>query len=241
LIRLFQMMLRKETEYLIKNLPIGVAEERLYNALPAHPFLSADSDEKADLRKDMLSLITGSLFVDDQNPIRSDKAFAARLNAGKGNLLALANETGRNVAEVLQAYRRIIQQLEPLPKQDALVRDVTEQLQLLIHAGFLTRTPYTRLQEMPRYLQAIAHRVDKSAYDRQRDRQKLEQLLPFWNRYWKSLQEQKDHAAPAPELDEFRWSLEEFRVSLFAQTLKTAYPVSPKRLEKAWKAKFESR
>jgi len=241
LIRLFQITLRKETKYLKKNLPIGVAEERLYNALPAHPFLSADSDEKADLREDMLSLIIGTLFVDDNEPIRSDKAFVARLDAGKSHLLALANETGRSVAEVLQEYRRIIKQLEPLPKQEALVHDVTEQLQLLIHAGFLTRTPYARLKEMPRYLQAIAYRVDKSAYDRQRDRQKLAQLLPFWNRYWNSLKEQKDHAAPAPELDEFRWSLEEFRVSLFAQTLKTAYPVSPKKLEKAWKATLESR
>jgi len=239
LIRLFQIMLRKENKYLKKNLPVGTAEERLYNALPAHPFLANDSDEKTDFREDMLSLIIGTLFVDDQETIRSEKAFTARLDAGKGELLALANEIGRSVTELLQAYRRIRKQLEPLPQQDALVKDLTEQLGLLIHAGFLTRTPYARLQQIPRYLQAIAYRVDKSAYDRQRDRQKLEQLLPFWTRYWNSQKEQKNPAAP--ELDEFRWSLEEFRVSLFAQTLKTAYPVSPKRLEKAWKARLESR
>jgi ATP-dependent RNA helicase HrpA len=239
LIRLFQIMLRKETSYLKKNLPIGIAEERLYNTLPAHPFLYAGSDEQANLREDMVSLVLGALFIDDQAPIRSEKVFATRLNAGKSHLLALANESGRTVPEVLQAYRGILKQLAPLPQQDALVQDVTEQLGLLIYAGFLTRTPFVRLKEMPRYLQAISYRVDKSAYDRQRDAQKLEQLRPFWNRYWDSLKENKNHLPP--ELDDFRWSLEEFRVSLFAQVLKTAYPVSPKRLEKAWQARLESR
>ncbi len=241
LIRLFQIMLRKETNYLKKNLPIGIAEERFYNTLPAHPVLHADSVEQADLREDMLSLIIGTIFVDDQQPIRSDKAFTARLDAGKSHLLALANEAGRCMTEVLQAYRRITKQLQPLPKMDPLIQDVSEQLQLLVYAGFLTRIPYARLKDLPRYLQAITYRVEKSAYDRQRDTQKLEQLLPFWNRYWESLNEENDRASSAPELDDFRWSLEEFRVSLFAQTLKTAYPVSPKRLEKAWKTRLESR
>jgi ATP-dependent helicase HrpA len=79
----------------------------------------------------------------------------------------------------------------------------------------------------------MLHRLEKSAQDPARDQKQFKELESFWQRYWTAVKAAKLKALP--ERDAFRWHLEEFRVSLFAQNLKTPYPVSAKRLEEAWK------
>jgi ATP-dependent helicase HrpA len=83
---------------------------------------------------------------------------------------------------------------------------------------------------MVRYLKAILLRLDKQ----KNEMQNLQQLQRFWIRYWDEVKTQAEKHSVWPEQQQFRWALEEFRVSLFAQQLKTAYPVSAKRLEKLW-------
>lgn len=103
----------------------------------------------------------------------------------------------------------------------------------MIYAGFWTTTPYAQIREMPRYLKAVLNRLEKSAQDPLRDLKQFKEIEPFRERYWKAVKAANGRIAP--EQDVFRWQLEEFRVSLFAQQLKTPYPVSAKRLEEAWK------
>ena len=85
---------------------------------------------------------------------------------------------------------------------------------------------------LPRYLKAVTLRLDKLRADPQRDAQRLAELRPLEQRYTRQLAERR--GAADARLDEFRWLLEELRVSLFAQELRTPQPVSVKRLEKAW-------
>ena len=102
-------------------------------------------------------------------------------------------------------------------------------------AGFLLVTPWERLKEYPRYLQAIEQRLEKHGRDPKRDAQLVAQVAPLEARYRERVK--MERGARAPERDEYRWLLEELRVSLFAQQLKTRVPVSARRLDDAWAAR----
>ncbi|HKT30832.1 ATP-dependent RNA helicase HrpA [Dyella sp.] len=105
--------------------------------------------------------------------------------------------------------------------------DLREQLDVLLAPGFLRELSTARLAHFPRYLKAMRLRAERLRQDPAKDQQRMLQVLPYWREYLK-------HRAAGDEgLDELRWLIEEWRVSLFAQELKTAEPVSVKRLTKA--------
>jgi ATP-dependent helicase HrpA len=97
---------------------------------------------------------------------------------------------------------------------------------------FIADTPYTQLQHFARYLKAVVLRLDKLRADPARDAAKLAELKPLEQKYWRLVAERK--GVTDARMQEFRWLLEELRVSFFAQELRTPQPVSVKRLEKAW-------
>jgi len=105
--------------------------------------------------------------------------------------------------------------------------DLREQLDALLSPGMLRELPTSRLAHYPRYLKAMRLRAERLRQDPAKDQQRLLQVLPFWREYL------KHRAAGTEGLDELRWLIEEWRVSLFAQELKTPEPVSAKRLTKA--------
>ena len=116
-------------------------------------------------------------------------------------------------------------------------QDVKQHAERLLQAGFLARTPWQRLQHFPRYLKAAALRLDKLRADPQHDAQRAAELAPLeqaWQRERISRAKLGGTARTGAELEQFGWLLEELRVSLFAQELKTPVPVSSKRLTKLW-------
>ena len=117
-----------------------------------------------------------------------------------------------------------------LHANDSLAKDINEQLDLLIYAGFIRNTAYQQLKAIPRYLKAIQYRLDK----RDHNLQKIQEVSRYSVRFWKDVEKKAKKDLVIPEQDPFRWAIEEFRVSLFAQQLKTAYPVSVKRMDKLW-------
>ena len=110
--------------------------------------------------------------------------------------------------------------------------DMQHHLSRLCGKNFLRNTPWDALQHLPRYLKAAALRLDKLRSDPTRDETRMSELKPLEQRYLKRVAELK--GASDDRLEEFRWLLEELRVSLFAQELRTPQPVSVKRLEKVW-------
>ena len=110
--------------------------------------------------------------------------------------------------------------------------DITGQLQRLVPKRFMQAAPYGQLQHFARYLKAVTARLDKLRTDPQRDAERLAELRPLEQRYLRRLAEQKGVADA--RLDEYRWLLEELRVSFFAQELRTPQPISAKRIDKAW-------
>ena len=110
--------------------------------------------------------------------------------------------------------------------------DITQQLQRLVPRDFLLQTTWTQLHHLPRYLKAMTLRLEKYRSDPARDAAKMAELKPLEQRYWRLLAERKGQQDS--RMLEFRWLLEELRVSFFAQELRTPQPVSVKRLEKIW-------
>jgi ATP-dependent helicase HrpA len=232
LVRLFRLALIKELKYLKRNLAVNAQAEFLYRQMPAHPFLYPELKTGRELREDLLERVIGTLFLEGQPDIRDPDEFEKRLKVRKAEMAFKAEEIARTAQTVLQLYAEVQAKLKMLPARP-VKQDIFNQLGLLVYSGFWIATPYAQIREIPRYLKAMLHRIEKSTQDPLRDQKQFKEIELFWGRYWSAVK-----AAPGrsvPERDAFRWNLEEFRVSLFAQQLKTAYPVSAKRLEEAWK------
>ncbi len=233
LIRLFQLQLRKECTYIIKNMPQSATAELTYNRLPKHPIISTSGGKNlgasASYKEDMLYLILYSAFVEGRT-LRTQQAFEQCLQQNKSGLISTANEAGKIALEIMALYGTIKTQLKRLNANDPLAKDINDQLDLLIYAGFIRNTPYQQLKAIPRYLKAIQYRLDK--FDN--NPLKIQEVSRYSTRFWKDIEKKAKKDTVIPEQDPFRWAIEEFRVSLFAQQLKTAYPVSAKRMDKAW-------
>ena len=117
---------------------------------------------------------------------------------------------------------------------NAVRDDLTEQLAWLFFPRFAETLPYERLREYPRYLQAIRIRMERCRSNPAGEQRKQEQVRPYWERYTEFFATDPLPRHNAAALDEYRWLVEEYRVSLFAQELRTPVPVSPKRLDTLW-------
>jgi len=133
--------------------------------------------------------------------------------------------------EYQRAQQRLAAAAKALPQPAA---DIRGQLARLVHKGFMSATPWERLHDLPRYLKAAQVRLDKYPRDAERDAKHAGSIAGIWKRYEERAIKLKRAGESDARLEDFRWRIEELRVSLFAQELKTPYPVSFKRLDKLW-------
>jgi len=159
-------------------------------------------------------------------------AFAARVDAARAQVAAHGEQVSRAVKGVLMAVKELRAALEPL---DGVVfaggrASVRRQLDALLAPGWVRETPSASFAQLPKYVRAAARRVQRMRDDAGRDRRLEAEVAPF-ERAWRELSQQSGAAGPGPELERLRWMVEEFRLSLFAQDLRTLGPVSAKRLE----------
>jgi ATP-dependent helicase HrpA len=182
------------------------------------------------LKEDLVAAALERAFLADAVPTLAAE-FARAVEAGRSRFVLIAQEVARTAAAILAAraelQKKLAQAARPFPQA---AEDLRQQWQRLLHPGWLRDTPWARLQHYPRYLQAAQVRLEKLRADPARDARlmaELQPLLAAWLR------------APRPldaERVQFGWLLEELRVSLFAQSLKTPVPVSAKRLAKLWQS-----
>ncbi|WP_122466651.1 ATP-dependent RNA helicase HrpA [Pseudomonas viridiflava] len=118
--------------------------------------------------------------------------------------------------------------------QAVALNDIKAQLGKLVYPGFVRETPAQWLKEMPRYLKAIEMRLEKLPGQLQKDRVWSIELAGLWAQYQARADKHRQEGKRDPELAVYRWWMEEYRVSLFAQQLGTKMPVSDKRLSKQW-------
>lgn len=230
LIRLFQLKLRKECQYILKNLSGAHKSEMIYARLPDHPWLKYET--RKGFKDDFLHLLLYSVFVQGES-IRTQVQFENRLAERKGELLSRSQTFNQLIGQIMPLYADIQLKIKHPAILADIKQDIEQQLIYLMHAGFLRYITDDALASVPRYLKAILYRLEKQKVDPQAQND----LMRFWRHYWDAVQHKSKKQLVIPEQDKFRWDLEEFRVSIFAQPLKTAYPVSAKRLEKAWNEK----
>ncbi len=228
LVYLFQAVHSKDTEYVRKHIP-GIKQACLYYA----PIGQCDA-----LKEDIIYLSVYRALGLDDSIIRSKEAFDHRAEQARKNLVTVVNEVSALVLEMLTQFHQVNKRLGNAiqPSWLKVVADIRAQLQQLFYSGFLRHTDYENLSHYPRYVKAVQLRLDKLGSHADRDARLLNELNVFWRPYLDYVQAQGTQGQQNPELEKFRWMLEEFRVSLFAQELKTAYPVSAKRLAQQWKS-----
>ena len=149
-------------------------------------------------------------------------------------MLSYANEIGKLAVDIMEKLTAINKLLDHAGVPKEVAADVKEQLSLLIYSGFIRDVSRSQLKSIPRYLKAIEYRLDKQ----KNDSSAMQQLNRYWKRYWAEVETKSKKEIVIPEHDKFRWDLEELRISLFAQQIKTAYPISVKRMDKAWDERF---
>ncbi len=164
---------------------------------------------------------------------RTEQAFKDILNRGTIRVRTAANEIERLIDETLREAEALEATIEKAPKLAA--EDLRTQLTQLISAGFPSDADSGQVREYPRYLKAMRTRLDRLRNNPVKDHEKAKKVAPFQERYMKLVTHPKPPPYNEEALQTFRWMLEEFRVSLFAQELGTKRPVSEKRLEQQWK------
>jgi ATP-dependent helicase HrpA len=219
--RLVSFQIKDALKYLEKNLPELQKMAVLYMPL-------GTSEE---LRGQIIDLALDRAFLLD--PLPTDAAeFKRRIEEGRGRLTLICNEVARAALTVLVEYGAAVRKLKDARAPKDVADDVQAHLQRLVPKRFIAQTPWAQWAQLPRYLKAITLRLDKWRTDPARDAARLAEVRPVEQRFLRTLADRK--GVVDARLDEFRWLLEELRVSLFAQELKTKQPVSVKRLEKVW-------
>ncbi len=191
----------------------------------------------AALKDDIVSAAFDRTFLAESLPVRQAE-FAQRVQEGRNRLSLIAQEMQRLAATIAAEHAQVQKRIAGVQKAyPQAAEDVKQQCARLLQAGFLARIPWERLQHFPRYLKAVALRLDKLRSDPARDAQRAAELAPLeqaWRRELASRARLGGASRTAAELEQFGWLLEELRVSLFAQELRTPVPVSSKRLAKLW-------
>jgi len=224
--RLFALSNKDTLKALQKQLP-GIRELGLL-------FINIGSIE--GLIDQILNLALERAFMSEPLPINAEQ-FAERSQAGKPRLALIAQEIARHALNALQSYADLQKKVASAKAASPTAHaDIQAQMQGLIFPKFVAEIPYAQLVHLPRYLKAIAMRIDKLRSNPSRDAQCQKDWESVARPWQKLLQVNRSTTSYAMAEDQvlmdFRWQLEELRVALYAQELKTPTPMSLKRLEK---------
>ena len=183
------------------------------------------------LRDDLTQAVCDRAFIGEDELPRNEKAFKEQIKRARSRLPAVKEALSRYLQETAAAYAELNGKLGKHP----LTHLMRQRLQTLLAAGFATRTPWAQWPRLPIYLKAMTLRLEKYSGNPARDAAReadIQELEQMWQEKTDSLMKQGQPVSD--DLAAFRWMIEELRVSLFAQELKTPYPVSVKRLLKEW-------
>lgn len=225
--RLLLQQLAEPAKYLRNKLP-GLTELGL---------LYRDMGKVDALVEDILLASLDSCILDGEAQLPRDGAALASLAEKKrGDWSAHAERLARLVLEILKHWHGLQKRFKGKIDlaQAVALNDIKAQLANLVYPGFVRETPAEWLKEYPRYLKAIEQRFEKIGAQLQRDRVWSGELAGYWEQYQARLKKHQQEGKRAPELTQYRWMLEEYRVSLWAQQLGTKMAVSDKRLNKQW-------
>lgn len=227
--KLFRLTMKEQVKFVERSLrDLG----RVQVQASVVPGLADSFESFASLEDDVVDCALNATAMADPLPT-NEAAFKARRDDTRARLSLVAGEIARLMTEIVAQATQIPLKLKRIGNE-ALSADVTQQLKRLFPPHFLAAVPLSQLSHYPRYMKAIVYRLERYAADPARDlakQQEIERLAAPWQRAVAARR-----GEPDPHLAEFGWLLEELRVSLFAQQLRTPMPVSVKRLERVWQS-----
>ena len=181
------------------------------------------------LRDDLTQAVCDRAFIGEDELPRNEKAFKEQIKRARSRLPAVKEALSRYLQEAAAAYAELNGKLGKHP----LTQLMRQRLQTLLAAGFATRTPWAQWPRLPIYLKAMTLRLEKYSSNPTRDAAREADIQELENMWAEKVQTLEKQGLPVSDgLAAFRWQIEELRVSLFAQELKTSYPVSTKRVLK---------
>ena len=226
--RLFRLQLREQIKFLERSLNTLQTTQMQVGTVPA---LARALPGFETLREQVVTAALDRVALAEPWPV-DGAGFAKRKDDARGKLNLIAQEVARLVSSIVAEAAAIPKKLNGIRMHAAVVADVEAQMGHLFAPGFIVDTPAAQLAHYPRYLKAIVGRMEKLKTDAARDAARMGDIASLQAPYLRALAARK--GVHDPRLEEFRWLLEELRVSLFAQELRTPMPVSVKRLQKVW-------
>ncbi len=181
-------------------------------------------------------IISGVYLTESQDVPRNRESFMALLKSHKGDIVPFAEKLDPIINEVFRIAQGVSRQLKGKITFDRALAlaDIKQHLQRLLRPGFMMGAGMEWLSHYPRYFKALEIRLEKLPAQVNRDRAWTEELAVLQQKYEKRQEVHTQHKIVDPNLQQFYWMIEEYRVSLFAQQLGTRFPVSDKRLRKLW-------
>jgi ATP-dependent helicase HrpA len=198
-------------------------------ALKFQATLSADK-----LQSDLLQAIIDRAFIGEDEAPRTPKAFEEQKKRAKARLPAVVEAATRHATAIAEANQQLSQAIQQSSSLGRVTQEVKALRERMISPGFIARTPWERLEHLPRYLKGYALRLQKYRASAERDQKHAATLAGIWTQYEARAESDRKAEKHDRKLEELRWLIEELRVSLFAQELRTPFPVSAKRLQKFW-------
>jgi ATP-dependent helicase HrpA len=187
------------------------------------------------LLADVMAAVRDRAFLGEDPLPRSEEGFAEAVHRARARLPAVAEGAFRLLAAIAVVHQALTQRLASQPPtQSRRVAELRQRRDALVYPGFFAATPWAQLAHLPRYLEALERRLAKCAENPARDARHAATMSAWWGRYRERLERNRAGGRVEPGLEAFRWLLEELSVSLFAQELKTPFPVSLKRVDRAW-------
>ena len=245
LVRLFSLSVRREARECLRALP-GIDELCLLYAMIAPPPDWVDPPPRAagepepgtaaEARRDLVDRTVARVFVAPAGSIRERSRFEEALASGRGEFaseLARLIQGGLVILRAARAVRGLMDGRDLHAPPESLA-DARRQLDGLVHHGFLAATPDDAFASLPRYLEALRVRLDKLRRGGANDARRLAEILPLQHRLESKARDARARGRSDAELARHRWMLEEYRVSVFAQELGTAFSVSRKKLDEQW-------
>ena len=232
LIQLVMNQHAKDIRYLRKSLP-NLTQMRLqYSKVP-----NPQKIPTLDIEKALILLIIDHCFFQQGYP-RQQAVYQQTIDKNLNQLMLIADKICKQISIILNEYQKVRKQLSHINAINCLpsLQDIQQQLEELIYHGFLSDIEWQNLSQYPRYLKAIQLRLDKLKQNPSRDQEQMRLMQSIYQDWQHRQQQLKKKGQRDPRIEEIHWWLEELRVSFFAQSLKTAFPVSIKRLEKHWKS-----
>jgi ATP-dependent helicase HrpA len=188
------------------------------------------------LKEDMLAAIADRAFIGEDDLPRTNDDFMKLKARARTRLPAVSQAIARHVQAIGAEYQLLTVQQAKMPATiNRLKKDCEQQIALMVYPGFVSEVPWENMQHIPRYLKAMRLRIEKQPSNPDRDGKHAASVGAIWQRWHDKVSALKQaNLAVAKEIMDFRWLIEELRVSLFAQELKTPFPISTKRLDKVW-------